>query len=261
MRLAGRLAALLLFLSAISVWAVSPLPAASGASYSELAFEQFLDFCLLNGRVDFRRAAQKEDLLESYLANAAAVPRETFEAWPREERIAFLLNFLNGWMLKTVLDRGPLENARGLEEGGRPALFGSSPTRREIEQKWLLDTFRDERICLALYRPAKGGPPLRRVYRAADLDRSLEEDVRAFVSDPRFNRIEPGRRKIYLSPIFKWHADRFILNYGGGPEEKAAERAVLSFVAHYAEPRKSDYLARGRYKVKYSDYDWSLDEP
>lgn len=252
MKFAGRIVAFLLFLPALSV--------SAAPDYSPSHFDQFLRSCVQKGRVHFSRANENRKLLEDYLSGAGKLPKKEFESWPREERIAFLINVFNALTIKSVLDHYPVADLRNLAGAERYPLLGESLTLGQIEEKFLLDTYRDERICLVLYRAAKSGPPINRVYRASDLDRSLDRDTRYFVNGSRYNRIRPGKRKVYLSSLFKWHAGRFLLNYGGAPSENAEESAVLSFVADYADETKKEYLKAGRYKVKYLPFDWSLDE-
>ena len=52
--------------------------------------------------------------------------------------------------------------------------------------------------------------------------------------------------------------------YGRGGKigkHDAEESAVLNFIGKNLSGRDASYLASGKYKIKYLDYDWSLNEP
>ena len=88
--------------------------------------------------------------------------------------------------------------------------------------------------------------------------------TRKFVNDPVYVDIQPGRKKIRISRIFKWYANDFKLDFGT-PEPlgkfSTVETAVLSFLSYYLEDEdKGEYLQQANYKIEYPAFDWSLND-
>ena len=85
-----------------------------------------------------------------------------------------------------------------------------------------------------------------------------------FVNDSARNLIDPAAKKVRLSKIFKWYAKDFKLDFSSeerDPRFSEEEYAVLSFIANYLnEEAKVQYLEEASYKIKYYDFDWSLNE-
>lgn len=78
----------------------------------------------------------------------------------------------------------------------------------------------------------------------------LDDQGRVFFGQAQKNRVDAGARTIYLSPIFKWFSDDF--------EKKSG--SVLKFVEPYLPEKDRQALAKGGFKIKYTDYDWSLND-
>ena len=115
-----------------------------------------------------------------------------------------------------------------------------------IEHDILRPGFKDPRVHFAINCAAKSCPPLRpEPYRADILDQQLDEMARAFINDSRQNRLEG--RTLYVSSIFKWFSEDF-------------NDDVVGFFLKYAREGLKKQLEGGKskIKVKYLNYDWSL---
>lgn len=77
----------------------------------------------------------------------------------------------------------------------------------------------------------------------------LETEARRFLNQSRNVSIDSGRRVATLSKIFAWFREDF----GDSDTE------VLRFVARYRETDGNELL-KGNWKVKYFDYDWSVND-
>jgi hypothetical protein len=194
------------------------------------------------GRVAYAQLkAESLAVLDGYVQTLQeAAPDEL----PEAEQIAFWLNAYNSRAVRGVLDS---HNAEGLLSRKRFFSFYSFPvagqrrTLDDIEHKILRRRFREPRIHFALVCASTSCPKLRReAYRGADLDRQLEAQARAFIDDPRRNRIAGGE-VIRISAIFKWFAKDF--------EQSAG--SVLDYLRRYRP-------ISGSPRIEYLDYDWTL---
>ena len=170
--------------------------------------------------------------------------------------MAFLLNAYNAYTLKLITDRYPLKSIKDI--GGwfsgpwdQPVvkLFGETITLNTVEHKILRKDYSEPRIHFALVCAAKGCPPLRgEAYVAARLNGQLDDQAKLFLANPAKNRVDVANHTVYLSPIFKW--------YGSDFEKKSG--SVLTALKPYW-PGKA--VATDDFKIRYTDYDWSLNEP
>jgi hypothetical protein len=245
--MAARLIVLVLSLTAIpaqafdhSAWdalvkkhvAVLPGAHASQMRYAELAKE---------------RAA-----LKAYLDSLSRVSQAEFDAWPKDERKAFLINAYNAFTAEKILTRWP--DIRSIRDFGR--IFGN-PFKDEffslLGRKFTLDgiehgtlrkpgAYDDPRIHYAVNCASVGCPMLREeAYVAARLEAQLDEQARRFLGDRTRNRWRDGRLEV--SKIFDWFKEDF------EPREKYFARyaAVLGYPG-------------GAVPIDFLDYDWSLND-
>jgi hypothetical protein len=238
--------------------------ATAGAAGDEHAlFSAVLAEHVKDGRVDY--AALKTDVrLGRYLAQLAATDPATLAS--EAERLAFWLNAYNAYTLKLIVDHAPVKSIIEIGTGGLvlgsllkttawdirfATIGGKKYTLNEIEHGIIRRQFKDARVHFALVCASTSCPVLRtEAYEAGALDRQLDEQARLFVRDPIKNRFEITTKTAQLSSIFKWYGSDF----GTG------ERAVLWAVAKYApeEVRRAVEAEPDAWKVKYLDYDWSL---
>jgi hypothetical protein len=111
----------------------------------------------------------------------------------------------------------------------------------------------DPRVHFALVCAARSCPPIA-FYDPDQLDAQLDLAARAFVNGGGA-AIDPSAGVIWLSKIFQWYAPDF----GAAPLALGRRQPLLDFVARFwddAEARAS--LQAGRWKVRFSPYDWRL---
>jgi hypothetical protein len=246
-------------------------------------WDQFLKkYVNEKGEVDYRAAQKDPTLLIAYLEKLKSFSASDFsKEWPREERMALLINAYNAGVVKSILDHYPLRTILDIPGGWdqssvqigkapdklEPVGKAESPSQahwkearntrslNEIENLFLRSGFRDEKILFVLCRGAKGSARLRQeAYVGPRLEGQLYLATREFVNDPTRHRIEPGEKKIVLSRLLQWYGRDFLMNWGNFPQEvkwEPQEMAVLSFLAHYLDdPKKVEFLREGKYKVK-----------
>ncbi len=237
---------------------------------------QFVD---ADGMVDYRGLEAQRQELDAFVRELARLERSTYRRWNDKQKVAFWINAYNALTLKTIVNHYPIEptfparliypnnsirQIKGVWDDIGHTVMGEEMTLEEIEHEVLREQFDEPRIHVALVCAAMGCPPLlNEPYRAAELDEQLDGRTRRLLADPKKFRIERGDRRVYLSPIFDWFGKDFIGRYGtdsGFEGHSRAERAVLNYLAGHVDAAERRYLRTGRYKVKYLDYDWSLNE-
>jgi hypothetical protein len=209
-------------------------------------------------QVSYAGMARERASLASYLQRLSQVGRAQFDAWPREEQIAFLINSYNAFTVEKVLTRYPdiasiWDFGRLIGNPFRDDFFLLLEGRRSldwIEHEMLRKRYRDARIHYALNCASVGCPMLREeAYIAARLEAQLEDQARRFLSDRERNRMRGGRLEV--SKIFDWFEEDF------APRER--------YFARYAElladsPGERRLIREGRARLAFLDYDWTLND-
>jgi hypothetical protein len=128
------------------------------------------------------------------------------------------------------------------------AHFGSQDPRRRFTLQTL-----DPRIHFALVCAARSCPPIS-VYTPEEIDTQLDLAARSFINGGGVD-IDRDSGEVRLSRIFQWYAPDF----GAFPLALAGKRALLSYIAEYrADQQDKAYLLQGSPRVRFMDYDWSL---
>jgi len=203
------------------------------------------------GVVDYQGFKNEESKLDAYLK---VLEKTDAAKLSRNEQFAFYINAYNAWTIKLILTGYP--GVKSIKDLG--SIF-KNPWKKEIvridgdvltldnvEHDILRPRFKDPRVHFAVNCASKSCPPLiSEPYRGADLDEQLNASTRAFLSNPKENYLQENT--LYASEIFKWFNDDF-------------NKDVVGFFITFAEGDLKERLIanRDRIKVKYLDYDWSL---
>jgi len=231
------------------------------------------------GMVDYRQLKASPDKLLSHLHAVARLPRSRYQKWDDPAKIAFWINAYNGLTLKAITDNHPIKASfwrsriypknsirqiPGVWDEIEFAVMGQKKTLEQIEHKILRAQFNEPRIHMALVCAAMGCPVLRdEPYSGGQLNEQFDDQARDFLSDRRKLRIDRRKNVVYLSPIFKWFGQDFVRTYAPAQSlgrHDGETSAVLNFVAAYLDEVEKRYVRVGDFKVKYLDYDWSLNE-
>ncbi len=245
-----------------AVQAPSSAPAREAGTFdhSHAAWTRLLGRFVRDGSVDYAGLRAGTDDLRSYLASLEAVRPAAYEAWSRSERLAFWINAYNAYTVRLILEHYPVESIKDIGSLFKSpfskvfiplrGLRGRDLSLEDIEHGILRKELREPRIHFAIVCASKGCPALRaEAYRAADLERQLDEAARGFLRDPMKNRIDLASRTLALSPIFKWFREDF----------EGASGSLPEFVARLVdEPTSRALREGGRFRIEFLDYDWTL---
>jgi hypothetical protein len=224
---------------------------AHAADVDNTLYASLLSRHVTDGIVDYRGFQRDEAVLDQYLDVLAGVDPQSLS---KDEQFAFYANAYNAWTIKLILSGYP--DIRSIKDLG--SLF-SSPWKKkiaridgqlmtldQIEHEILRKQFKDARVHFAVNCASKSCPPLQgEPFTGSRLNDQLNRAARAFINTPRYNRLEGDT--LWVSKIFDWFPEDF-------------QDDVIGYVLTFADTPLSDQLVinRGRIKIKYLDYDWSL---
>lgn len=232
-----------------------PITPAAAQGYSitvdNSIYEDLLKKNVADGVVSYKGFKAEEARLDQYLGMLEKVNPEKLE---RNEKFAFYINAYNAWTIKLILSEYP--GVKSIKDLGSIfqspwkksicRLNGKIMTLDDIEHGILRPVFKDPRVHFAVNCASKDCPNLiSEPYSGKILDSQLDASVKAFINNPSKNRIDG--ETLYVSSIFKWFSEDF-------------QDDIKGFILKYA----SDELKAGigksgeNLKIKYLDYDWSL---
>lgn len=214
-------------------------------------YAELLKKYVKDGVVNYRGFKDEEAQLDRYLKILEDTDSKKLS---RNEQFAFYVNAYNAWTIKLILSGYPgVESIKDLGSIFRNPwkkkicrIDGDIITLDDIEHGILRPRFQDPRIHFAVNCASKGCPPLRsEPYQGNILDRQLDEMTVAFINDPKRNFIED--HTLYINEIFKWFVEDF-------------NEDALGFFHQYARGDLKKRLSAGtdKIKIRYIDYDWSL---
>lgn len=242
----------------------SPSQALNYQNYADLLAEHVTE----TGLVAYQTLQSNREPLDKFNNSVASVAPETFLGWNENEQIAFLMNAYNSYTLAAIINQDPLkESIRKIPQVWKKEQYqvvGQNKSLNGIEHDTLRKEYDEPRLHAALVCAAMSCPPLRNEpYRGDKLDKQLDDQVTTWLSDPqRGLNIDRQNNTVAISSIFDWYGKDWISGFGTeeGFAGNEKQKAVLNFISNYVSADDAEYLQAGDYKVKYLDYDWSLNK-
>ena len=214
-------------------------------------------------RVDYAAFKADRAALKTVLDGLSAVPKAEFDKWPREQRMAFLINAYNAFTVELILTKYPdLKSIKDLGSFVQSpwkkkffVLLGEERTLDWIEHDQLRPLYSDPRVHAAVNCASIGCPALRNeAFTAAKLEAQLEDGMLRFLGDRTRNRVRDGQLEV--NAIFKWFMEDFEKGHKGFAK---VEDVFAKYAAQLSD--RPDEQARLRDKalpVSHLEYDWSL---
>lgn len=176
--------------------------------------------------------------------------------------LAFYINAYNALVIKSVIENdtilnNPYKSASVVQDKEfftRPHLVAGRWFSLPELQRYLLDTYRDGRIALALCNGSVSSPALRnQAYDHRSIDQTLTEAAKKFVTSEVGLDFFDQDWKLVLNPIFKQLERDFAYGHNNN---------VLVFVKKYIGDLKKELrfnaAMKDKYDITYSRYNWDL---
>jgi len=216
-------------------------------------------------KVNYARFKKDRVKLKAYLASLSSVKQTTFNKWPKNVQLAFLINAYNAWTVELILTKYP--NLKSIKDIGSfiqspwkkdfIPLFGRNVSLDHIEHDLIRGSgrYNEPRIHFAVNCASIGCPALsNRAYRSGTLRAQISDATKGFLRDRSRNRFKNGRLEV--SSLFKWYRGDFEKGWRGA-------KNLNQFLAIYANAlglTKGQQAAvrSGKIKIKFLPYSWRL---
>jgi hypothetical protein len=206
------------------------------------------------GNVDYDGFLKDSLKLDAYLELLTSnAPDE--KTWSKEQQIAYWINAYNAFTVKLILNYYPVESIKDIGSTiqipfvNTPwdikfiIINGVKLDLNNIEHSILRKKFNEPRIHFAINCASFSCPKLRReAYTAEKLESQLQEQAVEFINDPKRNFITEDKARV--SKIFSWFKGDFTKN-----------GSLKDFLNQYAITKIGEET-----KIRYQDYNWSLNE-
>lgn len=267
---------------------IPPNSAVSAQGPDHSGWDDILQKHTVNGLVEYSALKKDSSGLDAYLAALTETSAADYKSWNREERMAFWINAYNAVTIHGILINYPIEQGGFFARRRFPQssirqikdfwktefieLAGSPVTLDGIEHGILRKEFADPRIHFSIVCASAGCPVLLdRAYSAENIDEQLGKDAIRFIADTEKVRLDRKDNVLYVSEIFKWYRDDFKRwDKSDKPENvktpewlkrySSHDRGFVQFIVDYAPQDISEYIVDMSPKLKYMEYDWTLNE-
>lgn len=220
-------------------------------------------------RVDYAGFMKDRAQLKAVLDEYQKVTKAEFDGWPKAQQQAFLANAYNAFTVEKILTRYP--NIKSIRDFGTVfgnpwkdkffTLFGQPAYLDMIEHEILRKegSYDDPRVHVAVVCASIGCPMLRNeAFTAQNLEASLEDGMKRFLSDRTRNRYDPKSRKLEVSKIFDWYGKDFEKGHKGFTSVKATMAKYAEQLADSPEDRAA--VRNQQADVSFLEYDWNLND-
>ena len=249
-------------------------------NFDHAIFDELLQKYVANGLVDYQGLKADQQSMTIYLKTLEQVDANKFQQWTKAEQMAFWINAYNAITIEGILRNYPIKWGSIISRARFPQnsirqiggfwdkvfvkVMGRDLTLNDIEHKVLRQEFDDPRIHFAIVCASIGCPILQsRAFFDDDLDQRLEQATRNFITNPGKVRLDKSENVLYLSPIFDWYKEDFPASANGMKKfdnYKKSNAGIIEFVIKYFPEAEQNYIIQNQPKIKYLNYDWSLNE-
>jgi len=195
------------------------------------------------GDVDYEAFIKDKEKLDAYLEMLGKNP--IAETASKNQKLAYYINLYNAGTVQLILDNYPIKSIKDISrpwDKDRIRVGNDTYSLGDIEHK-ILRKMDEPRIHFAINCASYSFPKLLNEAFAADkMETQLEASAIAFINDSKRNKII--EKEGQLSEIFKWFKKDF-----------TAHSTLKAYLNKYAETKLSPQA-----KIKYLDYEWSLNE-
>ncbi len=248
-------------------------------TFSNHAYTEVLKYVNDQGMVNYKALKKNPESLHKYLSLITNLDEAVYKTWSEPDKIAFWSNAYNAYTLLAILDHYPIKPNKlkqlkfpknsirhipGVWDKLKFTIMHQDYTLNAMEHEVLRQQFYQPEIHMVLVCAAMSCPTLRNEpFEGEKLTEQFKDQTLLFVNDAKKFKIDQKKNIVYLSKIFEWYGQDFNKGFTPASGFKGHEdkiRSSLNYISQHLPPKEATYLKIGQYKVKFLDYDWTLNE-
>lgn len=196
-----------------------------------------------NGKVNYKGLKNDRASLTKYIDYLSKnAPKDN---WSNQEMLAYWINAYNALTVDLILRNYPVKSIKDIKKPWEQRLWklGNKLYNLDEIEHDILRQMNEPRIHFAIVCASVSCPNLQNeAYEASKLEAQLTKATKDFLNDPTKNYI--SRNGLELSKIFQWFTKDF-----------KQHGSLIDFLNQYSGINISENA-----KIKYKDYNWSLNE-
>ncbi|MBU3821033.1 DUF547 domain-containing protein [Flavobacteriaceae bacterium XHP0103] len=196
-----------------------------------------------DGHVDYKSLKKDSSSLTKYINYLGEnTPKDN---WSNQEILAYWINAYNALTVDLILRHYPIESIKDIKNPWEQRLWKLGNTWYNLDkiEHDILRKMNEARIHFAIVCASVSCPKLQNeAYEASKLEAQLTKATKEFLNDPTKNYI--SHNGLELSKIFQWFTKDFKQN-----------GSLIDFLNQYSDINISENA-----KIKYKEYNWSLNE-
>jgi len=230
------------------------------------------------GNVDYakwHKSNKDINSLDNYLRMLTNADPENHPTLYKAEhdKLNYWVNVYNAIVIREVLRHYPLTSVRNVKSTLTSYLlsgkgffydtryvFGNkSLNLKEIEDNILRKKFNEPRIHFVINCASTSCPVIQPYAFDGISENNLQLATRQFINNTDNVKVDLEEKIVYLSSIFNWYLNDFVDSIK--TKYQNSEANILDFIILYANDnilKKLKSAKSNNYKIKYLDYDWSL---
>lgn len=250
-------------LTNIMVLSISFSIFAQNIDYSN--YDQLLNKYVKGNQFDYQGLINEKTVLLQFTnllgekspdSHAAEFPGET-------DKLAYWINAYNAFILKIIVENYPVESIKDINFIGftvwmdKNLIGGEEISFKSLEDDIIRKRFGDPRIHFAINCASTSCPPLAAsAFMPLQLEQQLDERTKTFINNADNFFVDDENRKIYMSSIFDWYEDDYLIWLQKIKGLKDPE--LLDYIDIYLKGGiKEEWRS---YDQNFYDYDWSLND-
>ncbi len=207
------------------------------------------------GRIDFRSLAGDTKELDEFVSAIAQISPDSHPAMfpTHADKLSYQINSYNALAMRGVIDRDIPANFSSLLKRAsffllRSVVIGGKKTNLYDYENKVIRKMGDARIHFVLNCMVVDCPPLlKKVFKPETLDSDLEQATVDFFNSDKYVQVNSDKQQVWLSRLLKFYTKDYV--------ESGKKQELISYVNQYRDMPLAD-----NYKVKFLDYDWTINQ-
>ncbi len=253
-------------------FAIVPVIGAQPATQQAIDYSQFdrltRTYINADGLVNYVALKRELAVLKTFTDQLSTVSPDSHPQLFKDDKdkLRYFATAYNAWVLYLVTSNYPkrdlLWGLLGFKDQ-QIRLGGQMSSLETLEHKILRPRFKDPRVHFYINCAAKDCPPLPQgAIPSGQTDAALDQAARRFINNTKYVNYDAARKRLSISPIFKWFAEDFLgyLKTQRGPASPHIAQFLLQYLNDGAIKTALAGVPVSELSVSYKSYDKALNE-
>ena len=261
----------------VVIFLAVPCLCAADFDQTHTRWSMILKQVVQDGLVDYVYLVRNPSELDTYIKDFGRLKKADYENFSVNQKIAYWVNLYNAGTVWAIAKNYPVvpkkrnslypkNSVRQIPGVWTTLMFKTALGQRNLGQVEAeqIRGFNNPLLIFLLSNGSKSAPKIQPMaIHPERVDQQLDDAIRNFVLDVKNVRADPGAKRLYLSPFFRWNANLFVPRYYKPKrytKRTKTDLALLAFLNEQAGLMVKMMILKNEFSIRYLEYDWSLNE-